>query len=256
MLKKFRRQLYLCLDPLANEEKGLSKINLIIGILIFFAVITTIIETESTIRNQIPKVFLGLNIFFMIIFSVEYILRFWAEGERPQYRGLHGKLRYICSIWSIIDLLAIVPFMLTLGTSDSMLLRFFRFFRLLSLAKLGKYSEALENIFNAIGNRKSELILSIGAVFALMLFSSVALYLAEGSSNPEHFGSIPRAFWWGAATVSKVGYGGAFPETLVGKACAIIFAITAVAVVAVPTGIIAGSFHEALVKKQKIDRQH
>lgn len=250
-LKNLRRIVYLNLDPLSKGKNGLSKINVVIIAVIFLAVVTTIIETESSIRERVPNLFLGLNIFYMVVFSLEYLARIWVLGEEPKYRGLTGRLKYIFSIWSIIDLLAIIPFMLTFGSSDTLLLRFFRFLRLLSLAKLGKYSKPLDNIVNAISNRKNELMLSMAGVFLLMLSSSVALYLAEGSTNPEHFGSIPRSFWWGAATISKVGYGGAFPQTVAGKFFAIIFAITAIGIVAIPTGIIAGSFYEACSKKEK-----
>lgn len=255
-LKNLRKPIFLSLNPLASSKKGLSTTNRVLTCIIILAVSTTILETEIAIRETIPKVFLILNIFFITIFSIEYIVRVWVEAERPEHRGFTGRLKYVFSFWSLIDLLAIIPFILTLGTSDTLLLRFFRLFRLLSLAKLGKYSKSLQNIINAITIRKHELILSVGAVFVVMLISSITLYLTEGATNPQEFGSVPRAFWWGAATVSKVGYGGAYPETVLGQLFAIVFAVAAIGIVAVPTGIIAGSFYEAFSKKKKITRNN
>ena len=68
-LKNLRRTVYLNLDPLSKGDNGLSKINVVIIAIIFLAVLTTIIETESSIRERVPNLFLGLNIFYMVVFS-------------------------------------------------------------------------------------------------------------------------------------------------------------------------------------------
>jgi hypothetical protein len=45
--------------------------------------------------------------------------------------------------------------------------------------------------------------------------------------------------------MTKVAYGGAYPITIIGKAFAAVFAIAAVGVVAMPTGILAAAFSDA-----------
>ncbi len=169
----------------------------------------------------------------------------------PKLHGKLGRLKYFFSIWSIIDLLSIIPFILTLGASDTLLLRIFRILRLITIFKLGKYSKALKNIIDAFNSKKYELIWSVGIALFVMFLSAIFLYLIEGKANPEYFGSILRSLWWGAATITKIGYGGAFPITILGKIFAVIFAIAAVGVVAVPTGIIAGAFYQVFSKDKK-----
>ncbi|MDM7481535.1 MAG: ion transporter [Halomonas sp.] len=49
---------------------------------------------------------------FVAMFMVEYLLRFYAVGEDPRYRGVTGRVRYVFSFWALVDLLAIVPYFL------------------------------------------------------------------------------------------------------------------------------------------------
>ncbi len=88
----------------------------------------------------------------------------------------------------------------------------------------------------------------------LVLASSV-LHYTESDTSPESLGSIPRALWWGVATVTKVGYAGAFPETILGKVFAALFAVAAVGVVALPTGILAASFSNAFQRDRRRDNK-
>jgi len=190
---------------------------------------------------------------FGVLFTLEYLTRIWVAGEISKYQGLKGRLRYMISPYAIIDLLAILPFLLTVGGADAYVLRLLRLLRIVRLAKLGRYSTALRIVIEAIYARRYELLVSLLAAFTLMLFSAAALHITEGANNPESFGSIPRALWWGAATITKVGYGGAFPVTVLGKLFAVVFAIAAVCVVAMPTGILAASFSSAF--RQERERQ-
>lgn len=89
------------------------------------------------------------------------------------------------------------------------------------------------------------------AALLVMLVAATVLHVTEGAHSPDSFGSIPRAMWWGVATVSKVGYAGALPVTIPGKVFAAVFAIAAVGVVAIPTGILATSFGSAFGDEQK-----
>lgn len=71
------------------------------------------------------------------------------------------------------------------------------------------------------------------------------LFWAEGAVQPDAFGGIPRAMWWAMATLTTVGYGDVTPITALGKVFAGIVAITAIAIVAMPTGIMAAAFSDA-----------
>ena len=58
---------------------------------------------------------------------------------------------------------------------------------------------------------------------------------------------MPRALWWAMATLTTVGYGDAYPVTPLGKFLAGVVAFIGIGVIAIPTGIDAGSFAHAMV---------
>ena len=63
---------------------------------------------------------------------------------------------------------------------------------------------------------------------------------------PEAFGSIPRALWWSSVTLTTIGYGDIVPISVVGKILTILISVSSIGIVAIPTGILAAGFSEAL----------
>ncbi len=244
--ESLRLRVYRELDPRARS-KGLSRVNIIICIAIVLSVLIATLETEPLVVDDYGRWFLALEIGFTFFFLVEYLARVWVCVENPQFAdGWRGRLRYMLTPVAIIDLLALVPLLLTLGGSNSFLLRLFRFIRILRLAKLGRFSRSMRIMGRAIAQRRYELILSGCIAVLLLVVSSTLLYLVEGAVQPEAFGSIPRAMWWSVATLTTVGYGDVYPVTGIGRLLAALTALTGIGLIAVPTGILAASFSDVL----------
>jgi voltage-gated potassium channel len=72
------------------------------------------------------------------------------------------------------------------------------------------------------------------------------MYYAENATQPEAFSSIPKAMWWGVTTLTTVGYGDIFPVTTLGRLMGAAIAILGVGLFALPAGILASGFSEAL----------
>ena len=153
------------------------------------------------------------------------------------------------SFWVLIDLLALIPFYIS-GVNETFLLRLFRLIRLFSVIRVGRYSDALKNVLDAIADRKSELLFSVAIASTVLLISSTFMYLLEADYQPEAFGSIIRSVWWAAAALTTVGYGDVYPVTALGKVFAVISAFSSIGIVALPAGILAGSFTEKFRKKK------
>lgn len=244
---KFRRWLYVNLNPAAWPKRGLSPLNRAIVTLITLAVVVAVIESEPTIHQGNVDVFLALEFVFGTIFLVEYVLRLWASAEDPDYGGgLSGYIRYALSLPALIDLLAVSTLFLTFFGNETAILRLVRLARILLLAKLGRYSTALRAIGHAVRSRRYELAMSAAVAAMLLLTSSTLLHIVEGGLQPEDFGSIPRAMWWSVATLTTVGYGDAVPVTPLGRIIAGLTAVTGIGLIAVPTGILAAAFGDAI----------
>ena len=52
--------------------------------------------------------------------------------------------------------------------------------------------------------------------------------------------------WWSISTLTTVGYGDAIPVTVIGRIIAGLTAVTGIGLIAVPTGILAAAFSEAM----------
>lgn len=240
-----RQKLSLALDPEMKPSPGLSGANIFIVCMICASILLGVLETEHVIVSQYQTAFHVAHVAFFAVFVAEYLGRIIAAPVNPRYAS---SLRYALTFASLLDLLVLASFLLPLFGLETAMLRMFRAARLVRLARIGRYSIALQTIVSAIAQRRYELGISIIAAFGLMLLSSSALYLAERHVQPEAFGSIPRAMWWAVATLTTVGYGDIVPVTFTGRVAAAMTAFTGIGLIALPTGILAGAFGDALQK--------
>ncbi|MCC5805718.1 MAG: ion transporter [Opitutales bacterium] len=247
----FRRACYRQLEPSAWPGNGLSPVNKVICLLIVAASVVAIAETETSLHGFAVTAFFVLELFFTLVFTTEYVLRLIAVGENPKYAGFGGRIRYVFSFWAILDLLAILPFIVSLGSYNTVLLRVLRLVRILRLARLGRLTKAWDALSEAVWLRRLELTITTGAAGFALLMSSSLLYIAEASTQPETFGSIPRAFWWSVATLTTVGYGDVTPVTSLGRVFAGMTAIAGIGLVAMPAGILAAAFTDAFQRRAR-----
>lgn len=249
--------LYINLDPTQWAHSGLSPLNKGILFVVLAGILSAVLESESSLRNSYQNTFYILNVIFAVLFLVEYIVRLWVMGKNPQYSGFAGRLRYARRFASTLGLIAViglwVDILLGLQGVYGVMLRLVRVLRIITLARNSEWATAIHLISRAIQKRRHELALSLGLACMIMLFSATMLYLVEGPEQPETFGSIPRALWWAMATLTTVGYGDVYPITAAGKILAGIAAFTSIAIVAMPTGIMAAAFSDALHEFRRKD---
>ena len=245
MLKKIHNQLNF-----GQTKKKFSIVQKILVLLIVSSSIIVVIETEKDIFNQYNVFFEYSKYFFGIIFTIEYILRVVTAGYLKKYKGFSGRILYIFSFWTLIDLIAILPFFIS-GVNETFLLRLFRLIRLFSVIRIGRYSSALKNVLDAISDRKHELLFAVAISSTVLVISSTFMYLLEAELQPEAFGSIIRSVWWAAAALTTVGYGDVYPITALGKVFAVVSAFSSIGIVALPAGILAGSFTEKFKRSNK-----
>ncbi len=227
-----------------TPPRSLSPLNAFLSGLIISCCLVVVLETEPLIARSNQEMFVLLDALFASVFIIEYFVRLWVIGCDPRYVGFVGRLKYVVTPMAVIDLLSIVPFFFVAFSNNFFLLRVARLFRMISLAKFSRYSRAMTEFAEVINSRRSELLLSLGIVFAVLLLASAVMYEVEGVAQPEAFGSIPRALWWGVETLTTVGYGDVYPRTILGKICCGFTAIAGIGLIAMPTGVIAAAFTE------------
>jgi voltage-gated potassium channel len=90
-------------------------------------------------------------------------------------------------------------------------------------------------------------------MIALLVFFSSIVYYFERDAQPDKYGSIPESMWWGIITLTTVGYGDITPITLWGKVFGGITTIFGLCMFAIPVGIIASAFIEAVRRREFVD---
>jgi len=219
--------------------------------LIVLNVLALILESIAPLRENYQNLFNTFELFSVVIFTIEYILRLWTANLYPEFKKpILGNIKYAFTPLSLIDFLAILPFYLPFLGVDLRLLRILRVFRVFRLFKIARYVSALSLINRVIKNKKEELTISLLLTLFLLLISSTLMYYVENEAQPDHFSSIPETMWWGIATLTTVGYGDIYPVTGLGKFTGGIISIIGIGLFALPTGILASGFSEELSKKK------
>ena len=219
--------------------------------LIALSVVSIVLESFAGIYSAYKTVFQAFEIFTVVVFSMEYLLRIWTSDLLfPESK--HPRLKYIFSWMALIDLLAILPFYLPFFAADLRFLRMmrlFRLFRLLRVFKLGRYFDALQIIFKVIRTSGPQLVMSVVICIFVMLFSAIVMYTVENPEQPEAFPNVIASLWWAICTLTTVGYGDVYPVTAIGKIFASVISLVGIGIIAIPTGIIAAGFNQVISKK-------
>ncbi len=242
-----RQKIYEIIQP----DEGNSVVSRVFDVVITSLILASVVIVFAVTFNLPASVVDSLNVIeagISIVFSIEYLLRIvTADLAYPGKGHLRSRIKYVFSPMAIIDLVAILPFWLPMFLPGAVLgLRAFRLVRLLRIFKLNRYFDAMKLIGNVIGSKKRELLGSMFFVFILMLVSSLLMYSAEHDAQPTVFRNAFSGLWWAVATLTTVGYGDICPITVLGRILGAVIALSGIAALAIPTGIITSGLTEHL----------
>jgi voltage-gated potassium channel len=223
-----------------NDNKLSRWFAFFIQALILLSLVTFSVETLPNLKPETRYLLRIIEIFCVVVFTVEYILRIYVADSKP---------RFIFSFFGLIDLLAILPFYLSFGV-DLRSLRALRFLRLFRVLKLVRYNKAMNHFVRAMSSAKEQIFLFIFITMILIYFAAVGIYYFENEAQPEHFSSIFDSLWWAIITLTTVGYGDVYPITVGGKVFTFIILMIGLGIVAVPTGIISSALTGSVDKKE------
>ncbi len=219
-------------------------------VLILLNALALILATVESIFRAYRPLFHYFDLFSIVFFTVEYVLRVWTIPEHPQYRHpVLGRLAFVFSPLALIDLLAFAPYYLPFLGIDLRFVRMLRIFRLFRVFRVSRYLKAFDLIRNVFRQKREELFISLVFVAFILVVTSCIMYFVEHEAQPRAFSSIPATMWWGVATLTTVGYGDLYPITPLGKFLGSLIAILGVGLVALPAGILASGFSEEMTKR-------
>ena len=232
-----------------------DRISSFIMFLIILSIVAVVLQSEKTLDVKYFSIFYWFEVIAVIIFTVEYLSRLYtARMTYPDLSPGRAILKYVLSPMAIVDFLAIIPFYIELAASlggdaqvfDLRFIRVLRLMRLLRIFKLNRYSSSMKMIGDVITEEKEKLFITIFMTMILMVLASALVFTVENSSQPDSFPNIYASMWWAIATLTTVGYGDVYPVTAAGKILSGVIALLGIGLVAFPTGILSGSFDQAI----------
>ena len=204
------------------------------------------------------------------VFTVEYVLRFIGSGADPEYSGLSFKrIRFVASFYSIIDLLAIVPFYIALAMPNSWVDRhdeYFRMLRLMRLLKLDKYIPSITLVDDVVRLKRHVLAVSCYAALTLQIIFAGLMFTAEYNDSSMEIDPLPLygcddgcsmsvrfSDYFKSFPLTGIHLTGDFPMVEYnssGRVVLFFIVIAAVGVTSIPSGIIASGFADIVQSKK------
>ena len=242
-----------------------------IYVLIFAAVAIGVLQTVDGHEDDFGQV----EIMTVIVFTVEYLIRFIGVGADPQFapgrNAVTSRIRFIFSFYSIIDLLAIVPLYLTMAIPGSLLDEYdeyLRMLRILRLMKLDKYVPSITLIDDVVRLKYSTLRVAFYAAMTLWILFSALLYTFENTDTSNAlddpvpiYGCVEQCTmqdrfqnFFDSMVYTGVHLTGDYPITTYSWPARFVnffMVIAAVGVVTIPSAVIASGFVEIIQSKSK-----
>jgi voltage-gated potassium channel len=138
----------------------------VVVVLIFISIGTFSLETLPNLSGNVAATLDLAEVVLVVLFTIEYALRIALADDR---------WRFVRSFSGLIDLVAILPFYISLGI-DLRSVRALRLLRLLRILKLARYNSAIARFQRAVVVSREELLVFLGIATALIYLSAVGIY--------------------------------------------------------------------------------
>ncbi|MBD2484208.1 ion transporter [Planktothrix sp. FACHB-1365] len=202
---------------LEDIETLLGKtINLTLTGIILISLASFIAQTYPLSPNVRSRLEL-LDFIILILFTIEYVIRFWAA---------ENKKKFVLDPLSLIDLLIIIQG--SLRFLNISYLRIFRWFRVLRLIRFIDVKISVFRIQTEDGIIFARIIFTLLTI--IFIFSGL-IYQVEHPVNPEIFKTFLDAVYFSIVTMTTVGFGDVTPLSEMGRFLTILMILTGIALI-------------------------
>lgn len=213
------------------------------------SVVVVMLESVPSIRAEYHDALLLTEGIFTLVFTAEYLLRIWLV-RRPR--------RYIFSFYGLVDLLACLPGYIALIFANSahfaIIIRTLRLLRMFRVLKMVEHVRGADVIMRGLAASRAKITVFFTAVLIFAMIAGTLIYVVEAGHEGSQFTSIPISIYYAIVSITTVGYGDVVTCTALGKLITSIMVLTGYAIIAVPTGIVAGDMvREAMYKDETTD---
>jgi voltage-gated potassium channel len=241
--RALRHRLYEILEHGSVGDRAGRLVSWLIVLLIVINLIAVALESVPEFEARYAASFLAIELFSLLVFTIEYGLRMWVAVEHTpslQAAAWKARLKYATSPLGLIDLFAVLPFWLTLALPAE--LKILLVLRIVRFLKLARYSPGMRSLLDVLYAERRTLFGCLVILIGATLLAAAAMHLVEHHVQPEKFGTIPDAMWWAIVTLGTIGYGDVVPVTPLGRVIGAATIFAGLIMVALPVGIVATAF--------------
>jgi voltage-gated potassium channel len=250
--RSFRGKLYALLEPTGHSGQLHVYFDNFIMFWVVLSIVSVVLETVVSVHEVLAFEFMVIDTITFSIFTLEYLARLYAAPENPAYKKRRlPRWSHMRSGQAVIDLLAILPFVLEHFLPYPLDLRFLRVFRLMRLLKLTRYTSATVTLYKVVMREWQVIFASVFVMLLMVILTASMGYLFEHEAQPDKFENIPQSIYWAVVTLASVGYGDISPITPMGRALTVVLALLGIGIFAIPAGLLASAFTDQL----RIDRE-
>jgi voltage-gated potassium channel len=199
-------------------------------IMVLMSIVAVVTDSIPFFHRHFGSHLVGLEWFFTIAFTLEYVLRLLCVRQ---------PMRYVLSFNGLVDLCAILPSYLMLAFPHAaylMSIRILRLLRIFRIFKLVRYVEAYQSLGRALLQSRFKIMVFMSVAMMMVLIIGTLMHIVEGAESG--FTSIPAAMYWAITTMTTVGYGDIAPKTEIGRLIASFTMLIGWSIIAVPTAIV------------------
>jgi voltage-gated potassium channel len=247
--RSLRVRVFEILEHGRRREPASRAIDWLLVVLVVANVVATVAHTVPDIATRHGAALQLLDRLCVLVFAVEYLARIWVAPEHPllhRYTPAGARLRFAGTPLMVIDALALLPLLLELLFPRNELLLLTRLVRFL---KLARYSPALATLGRLIASERRALLACVIIFTGILLTAAAAMHVVEGAVQPDKLGDMPKAIWWAASMLAKIGGGELAPLTTLGRIIAAITVMLGIVCFALPVAIIGRGFYEEIRRR-------
>jgi voltage-gated potassium channel len=244
-----RQRAYQILEHGRRREPASRAVDWLLVVLVLANVTATVAHTVPEIAARHGATLQLLDRVCVLVFAIEYIARIWVAPEHPLLRRrtpLGARLRFAATPLMVFDALALLPLLLELLVPRNELMLLTRLVRFL---KLARYSPALATLGRLIASERRALLACVIIFTGVLLAAAAAMHVVEGAVQPDKLGDMPKAIWWAASMLAKIGGGEVTPVTTLGRIIAAITVMLGIVCFALPVAIIGRGFYEEIRRR-------